>query len=254
MKLANLITHLPLQLTPGQRWAVLGPEVTEFQAKLRDLVGHVVGLTEDNIMASELDGLFLAGALSAAAEPITWLQELIAPLKQGATLIVIDWQADGPLDAGPELHHRFNRGKLCRLLRETGFGTVSVVVSHSRYYLIQAVKHQPPPPLHAGKFVTVAALAELPKNGMKQVELFGQPLIVANTGREIVAFAQVCPHAGHSLAKGKLRGRHIICPAHFYMWNVCTGEPEEPADEDTLPTYLVKVDEVQGLVQVALRG
>jgi nitrite reductase/ring-hydroxylating ferredoxin subunit len=36
------------------------------------------------------------------------------------------------------------------------------------------------------------------------------------------------------------------------MWDVCTGEPIEPADEDTLPLYPVKVDLETGVVQVAL--
>lgn len=254
MKLTNLITDLSLPLPPGQRWAVLGPEAVEFETKLRHVVGQAASLTYQPATASQLDGLLLAGALSAEMEPTIWLKQIMASLKPEARLLIIDWQADGPLDAGPDLQNRFNRGKLSRLLRENGFGVVNLVSNRPRYYVVQGVKRQPPPPLHAGEFVTVATLAELPKNGMKQVELFGQPLIVANTGREIVAFARACPHAGNSLAGGKLRGRYIVCPVHFYMWNVCTGEPEQPADEDTLPTHLVKVDEAQGVVQVALRG
>lgn len=247
MKLADLITNLPFQLPSGQRWAILGPEAEDIKTK----VGQAAGLPYS--AASDLDGLLLIGALSAEAEPEVWLNQTVAPLKEGAALFVIDWQTDGLLDAGPDLHQRFNRGKLCRLLREAGFGTVRVLHNQPRYYIVEAVKHRPPPALHTGEFVTVATLAELPKNGMKAVKLFGQQLVVANTGREIVAFAQACPHAGSALNQGKLRGRHIICPLHFYMWNVCTGEPVEPADEDMLPTYLVRVDETQGLVQVALK-
>jgi toluene monooxygenase system ferredoxin subunit len=87
---------------------------------------------------------------------------------------------------------------------------------------------------------------------MKQVELFGQQIIVANTGQEIVAFAATCPHGTSPLLRGRIRGRQIICALHFYMWNVCTGDPVEPDDEDTLPTYPVKVDVERGLVRVAL--
>jgi nitrite reductase/ring-hydroxylating ferredoxin subunit len=36
------------------------------------------------------------------------------------------------------------------------------------------------------------------------------------------------------------------------MWNVCTGEPIEPPDEDTLPLYPVKIDYENDLIQVAL--
>jgi toluene monooxygenase system ferredoxin subunit len=196
----------------------------------------------------------LAGALSAEVNVVTWLQQTVEPLKKGAILVVVEWQSDGPLDVGPELERRFKRGKLCRLLRGLGFGIVRIVQSHPLYYIIGAVKAPPTLQPHAGEFVTVATLDELPKNGMKQVELFGQQIIVANTGREIVAFAATCPHSSSPLHKGKLRGRQIICALHFYTWNVCTGEPIQPDDEDILPTYSVKVDVERGRVQVALAG
>jgi toluene monooxygenase system ferredoxin subunit len=255
MNLSELITTLPIQPQPDQCWAVLGPEASAFAAKLR-----LAGVRPANLQPGstdilpELDGLLLAGALSAEVNAVTWLQQTVEPLKKGALLVVVEWQSDGPLDVGPELERRFKRGKLCRLLRGLGFGMVRIVQSQPLYYLVGAVKAPPAPQPHAGEFVTVATLDELPKNGMKQVELFGQPIIVANTGREIVAFAATCPHASTPLYKGKLRGRQIICALHFYMWNVCTGEPVDPDDEDILPTYPVKVDIERGWVQVALGG
>jgi hypothetical protein len=36
------------------------------------------------------------------------------------------------------------------------------------------------------------------------------------------------------------------------MWNVCTGEPVEPADEDLLRRYSVRVDSKQNRILVAL--
>jgi hypothetical protein len=36
------------------------------------------------------------------------------------------------------------------------------------------------------------------------------------------------------------------------MWNVYTGEPIEPADEDILSLYPVKVDPESEIIQVAL--
>jgi nitrite reductase/ring-hydroxylating ferredoxin subunit len=100
--------------------------------------------------------------------------------------------------------------------------------------------------------VTVASLAELPKNAMKVVDVFGQTIIVANTGREIVAIARACPHENSPLDKGLLRGRNIVCPLHAYIWNVHTGEPVEPADEDTLRRYPVKIDQDEGQIFVAV--
>jgi nitrite reductase/ring-hydroxylating ferredoxin subunit len=247
MNLSDLISILPIQPRPGQRWAVLGPEAEAFGAKF-----HLVAEPTDNTALSELDGLLLAGALSTAADAAAWLKQTLASLREGVALVVADWQGDGPLDLGPDLERRFKRGRLARLLREEGFSQIEILVNDPCYYVLRAVKAPPVPPPYVGEFVTVATLDELPKNRMKRVELFGQPIVVANTGREIVAFAQVCPHAGTSLLKGALKGRHIVCPLHFYMWNVCTGEPVEPADEDILPCYPVKVDAESGIVQVAL--
>lgn len=247
MNLSDLIPTLPIQPQPGQRWAVFGPEAGAFGAKF-----HLAAEPADSIDPAELDGLLLAGALSAAEEATPWLKQTLASLSEGTALVVAEWQGDGPLDLGPDLERRFKRGRLARLLREGGFSRIELLVNAPCCYVLRAVKAPLPPPPHAGEFVTVASLDELPKNRMKRVELFGQPLIVANTGREIVAFAPVCPHAGTSLLKGTLKGRYIVCPLHFYMWNVCTGEPLEPADEDILPGYPVRVDAENGLIQVAL--
>lgn len=248
MKLAELVTTIPIE--PDLRWAVLGPEAEAFAAKLALEPEEI--LPGADFISPKLQGLLLAGALSAEVEAGVWLDQLLVALPKRAMLMVIEWQGDGPLDVGPDLERRFKRGKLCRHLRQAGFSQIEVLVNHPLYYIAQAINQAPAPPPHAGEFVPVATIAELPKNGMKQVEVFGQSMIVANTGREIVAFAQVCPHAGTSLLRGKLKGRMIICPLHYYMWNISNGEPIEPADEDILPLYPVRVDFTTGIIQVAL--
>ncbi len=250
MNLSELVNTLPIQPQPDQRWAILGPEASEFAAKFRLTQNNLASYSQST--APELDGLLLAGALTVEVNAVAWLQQITEPLKKGVTLAVVEWQGDGPLDYGPELERRFKRGKLCRLLRGLGFGIVRILQSHPIYYIVGAVKAPPAPQPHAGEFVTVATLDELPKNGMKQVELFGQQIVVANTGQEIVAFAATCPHGTSPLLRGRMHGRQIICALHFYRWNVCTGEAVEPDDEDTLPTYPVKVDVERGLVRVAL--
>lgn len=248
MNLADLVTILPIE--PGLRWAVLGSEAEAFASKLAFAREDI--LPNANFISPKLQGLLLAGALSAEGEPEVWLGRLLTALPDQARLMVIDWQGDGPLDVGPGLERRFKRGRLCRQLREAGFSQIELLVNHPLYYIVQASNQASTPPPHAGEFVPVATVAELPKNGMKQVEVFGRPIIVANTGREIVAFAQACPHADTSLFKGKLKGRMIFCPLHYYMWNVSSGEPVEPADEDILPLYPVRVDSATSVIYVAL--
>lgn len=245
MKLADLVRDPGIHISPDECWAVLGPEAEAFKTVL-----PAVELV--NSLEAEPDGLLLAGALSAQTDADVWLTHLATAAREGTILIAIDWQADGPLDYGPDLQQRFKRGKLSRILREIGFGIVETIKNRPAYYIIQAVKGPPPAVPHAGEFVPVATLDELPKNGMKVVELFGHEIIVANTGKEIIAMARACPHANSPLDKGLLRGRHIVCRLHAYMWNVKTGAPVQPDDEDTLPLYPVKIDEERAQILVAL--
>lgn len=250
MKLANLVTSLNIQIEPHQKWAAVGPESKVLAQQLLPSDTNFLPFNPADV--PKLNGLLLAGALSAMPNAQNWLAQTIDLMADGATLLVVDWQYDGPLHYGPELEMRFKNGKLRRLLREAGFGTVEMLQDHSVWYAVLGVKESPPSHPHADKFMAIASLDELPKNAMKVVELFGHNIIVANTGKEIVAFAQTCPHKNALLNKGLLRGRNVVCPLHGYIWNVCTGEPVAPPDEDTLQRYPVKVDQTRGEVLVAL--
>ena len=253
MNLADLVTTLNIKTRPGEHWLVISPEANIFGAKLSPArVSQLNSSAYPYPPELQFDGLLLAGALAMQSDALAWLKSLASSIKAGAPLIVIDWQADGPLHYGPDLERRLKRGALGRFLRENDFGFIEVMDNQAFYYVVRAIKGRQPPVPHAGEFVEVADLQELSKNRMKMVEIFGQKIIVANTGKEIVAFAQTCPHANGSLDQGKLRGRNVICPLHGYIWNVCTGQPVEPADEDLLARYPVKVDPERGRVLVAL--
>ncbi len=244
MYLSELVKTLNVQTQAKQRWVILGPEAEAFRPKLQPA-------TVDGASRPAADGILLAAALSSEAEPSARLIQIAAELKEGATLVVVDWQTDGPLDIGPDLKRRLNRGRVCRILRQGGFGTVGLAINHPHYYVVRAVKGPAAPVAPLSRFVDVAGLDELPKNAMKLVDLLGQKIIVANTGREIVAFAQTCPHANGHLDQGRLRGRNVVCPVHYYIWNVRSGEPVEPADEDILTRYAVRIDEKRSRVLVA---
>jgi len=247
MTLAELTKLVNLDIRPGEQWAIIGPEAADFSARLKltDLLDKVT---------PAIDGLLLAGQLSAITKPFDWLRQMVHWLKPGAKLIIIDWQYEAADRIGPDLERRIRGGKLCRWLRSTGFGMIDRQSSHPHCYIIRAVKGPALIDPYAGQYTVVARLDELSKNTMKPVELFGHKVIVANTGREIVAFDRACPHAHQPLDRGILRGRNLVCRAHAYMWNVVSGEPLEPEDEDVLPLYPVKIDQVSGEILVALPG
>lgn len=246
MELSYFITSLDLHIPTHQRWVIVGSQAEFICRKFQ--TAHF----QDSLSPAS-DGLLLVEALSTRPDPLIWLAQTLAPLKNGAAVILIDWQADGPLDIGPGLKQRVKQGVLRRWLRKNGYGQVkSLIPQNTVYYAVQAIKGPVPVPEQAGQFVEIAHLDELPRNGMKAVELFGHPMIVANTGREIVAFARPCPHAEGDLTQGRLRGRNILCPLHYYIWNVQTGMPVDPDDEDILPRYPVKVESETGRILVAI--
>jgi nitrite reductase/ring-hydroxylating ferredoxin subunit len=234
---------------------VSGAEAAAFERKLnaQPIVVNT-GAPFPSKATGDLDGLLLAGALSTGppAETEAWLIEIAGSLPDMATIIAIDWQADGPPSPGPDLALRFKKGRLCRLLREAGFGLIETLAHHPFYYMVRAVKKIPALPPYANQFVDVAGLEELPRNSMKKVELYGHPVVIANTGQEIVAFAGTCPHADSALDQGLLRRRNVVCPLHSYIWDVYSGEPVEPADEDTLQRYTVRIDSDHNRILVAL--
>ncbi len=253
MQLFDIVETNPLQIKSGHCWSAIGVEIDAFTAKF-GIADKLVPFKQQNI--ASLDGLLMVGALStpekSADERELWLRQLVEQMKEGVTVVAVDWQDDGPLNYGPDLSVRFKKGRLCRCLRESGFGQVDILEHHPLFYVVKGVKGASKPLPHAGKFVAVASVDELPKNSMKRVELFGNTVVVANTGREIVAFAQKCPHGNGPFDKGILRGRNVVCPLHGYIWNVCSGKPIVPEDEDTLPRYATKIEEESGQVLVAL--
>ena len=250
MNLTELVTNLKIDIQAGERWAVIGPEVWT-AASLLGPVATILDQADGNDV-SELSGLLLFGALSCQADALDYLNRLGGDMNLGSMLVIVDWQADGPLTHGPPLEQRVKKGRVRRHLRETGFGVVETLDEHPLFYVVKGIKGPVRPDRHADQYIDVASLSDLPRNAMKKVELFGHRIVVANTGKEIVAFSQICPHANGLFDKGLLRGRSVVCPVHSYIWNVCTGEPVEPADEDTLRRYSVKIDANRNRVLVAL--
>ena len=252
-KLSEFITSLATQPAPHSHWSIGGVDVEAFEQHLQAASQTQLQIQPyDRANVAHLDGLLLTEALSTHEKPLELLQQITAQLPLSSTIIIIDWQADGPPTHGPDFDVRFKKGQLCRLLRQWGFGQIETLENHPLYYIVQAIKGPPSAIDHADEFVEVAHLVELPRNSLKKVEIFGHKIVIANTGREIVAFDQACPHANGPLDIGLLRRRNIACPLHGYIWDVSTGEPVYPDDEDCLRRYKVKIDQEQQKIMVSL--
>ena len=73
------------------------------------------------------------------------------------------------------------------------------------------------------RFVRVAAIADIPAGKARLVNANGKSIALFNVGGEVYALDDSCPHAGSSLAAGRLDGAMVACRAHGLRFDVRTG-------------------------------
>jgi nitrite reductase (NADH) small subunit len=88
----------------------------------------------------------------------------------------------------------------------------------------------------------LAAVGELPKDSVIEVEHEGDLYAICHTKGEIRAMWGVCPHEGGPLGQGNVIDGMVICPWH--MWEFDTNTGACLVDECLgVPTYDVKVED-----------
>ena len=73
-------------------------------------------------------------------------------------------------------------------------------------------------------FEKVAKLSELPAGTIKEIQVAGQAVAVANVGGRFYAINNTCLHRGGPLGEGQLHGRIVTCPWHGWEYDVTTGK------------------------------
>ena len=91
-------------------------------------------------------------------------------------------------------------------------------------------------------FVKVAGLGEISPGEMKNVEVGGAQVLLANVGGTIYACDNACTHAFASLAGGDLDGEQVECPLHGSVFNVTTGEVLDPPADEGLRVFQVRIE------------
>jgi nitrite reductase/ring-hydroxylating ferredoxin subunit len=109
-------------------------------------------------------------------------------------------------------------------------------------------------------WIEVGKVGMLPDGAMQEVQMGDQTVLLARLGETYYATQARCPHLRAHLAKGKLDGTVVTCPAHGSTFDVTTGRNlawveslpgliksvakavVKPKDLDTFP---VKVEEGQ---------
>lgn len=99
------------------------------------------------------------------------------------------------------------------------------------------------------KFVKVAETKDIQASQMKAVEVNGEKVCVANVEGRFYAIGNVCTHVGGPLAEGKLEGYEVQCPWHGSKFDIRTGKVVRPPAMRAEPTYEVKVEENNILIE-----
>jgi nitrite reductase/ring-hydroxylating ferredoxin subunit len=100
--------------------------------------------------------------------------------------------------------------------------------------ILQAVKKEP-------QYIEVADVGDIQKGKMKNIQVEGMDILIANVDGKFYAIDDRCGHMNALLSMGKLVGKNVICPFHFAQFDVTTGEKvkdpvsEEFKDADKLP-------------------
>lgn len=99
-------------------------------------------------------------------------------------------------------------------------------------------------------FVRAARLGEIPEGHVRVVQVGEEEIALCNVGGTIFAVANVCTHDDGPLGDGYLLGDEIECPRHGARFNVTTGAVRTLPAIVPIPTFEVKIDGDDILVDV----
>jgi toluene monooxygenase system ferredoxin subunit len=75
---------------------------------------------------------------------------------------------------------------------------------------------------------------------MAGVDVDGQRVLLVNIDGEVHAFEDRCGHRAMLLSQGRLLGRRLVCRAHDWTYDACTGLGVNP-DNVSLRRYAVEI-------------
>ena len=98
--------------------------------------------------------------------------------------------------------------------------------------------------------IRVASLDDVPAGRPILVEAHGTRIVLARAGDHVYACGDVCAHRGGPMSEGKLSGTRLACPWHGWMYDVRTGQCAFPGRGASVPTYQVRIEGTDILVEL----
>lgn len=72
-------------------------------------------------------------------------------------------------------------------------------------------------------FVRTVKVDEVPPGTIRELQVEGKAIALANVGGKFYAINNVCLHRGGPLGQGSLESKNVICPWHAWQYDVTTG-------------------------------
>lgn len=73
-------------------------------------------------------------------------------------------------------------------------------------------------------FLRVLKTNEVPKGMIRELQIDGKVIALANVDGKFYAIDNVCLHRGGPLAEGEMAGTSVTCPWHGWQYDVTTGK------------------------------
>jgi 3-phenylpropionate/trans-cinnamate dioxygenase ferredoxin subunit len=101
-------------------------------------------------------------------------------------------------------------------------------------------------------FVKPARVSDIPPGRVVTVEVGDEDVALCNVDGQLYAIANVCTHDDGPLGDGYLMGGEIECPRHGARFDVRTGEVRSLPAIVAVPTFDVRVEGDDILVDIDL--
>ena len=79
-------------------------------------------------------------------------------------------------------------------------------------------------------FQRAATLAEIPLGQIREFQVGGKAVAIANVDGKFFAINSICLHHGGPLGEGDLEGSLVSCPWHGWQYDVTTGKLTQQPD------------------------
>ncbi|HEX5423678.1 MAG TPA: Rieske (2Fe-2S) protein [Candidatus Acidoferrales bacterium] len=73
-------------------------------------------------------------------------------------------------------------------------------------------------------FIKVLKKNELPAGMLRELQVEGKVIALANVDGTFYAIDNICLHRGGPLADGELTGNSVTCPWHGWQYDITTGK------------------------------